>query len=207
MVELSGCFRIFKNIFTTVCTALTLLLIFQELYSFAVLKPTSISSEEKVLQASDLPEVVICADPGLDPKSIEKYGYDRDKYYRGSIDGDKFIGWKGTQNKKEVTDILEELLIMKSTNLIKTNPELGFTENHVSFTEPDISLRTLVYPYGRCISLREGFKNPSGHDPLPPFPFFKVFYEMPFGGTHLICYLEGWVTEEGGTEKCSSYFR
>ena len=161
MVELSGCFGFFsfKNIFTSVCTALTLLLIFQELYSFAVIKPTSISTEEKVLQASELPELVICADPGLDPKSIEKYGYDRDKYYRGSIDGDKFIGWKGTQNKKTVLDILEEVLIMKSTNLISTNPEVGYTEDHVSFTKPDISLRTLIYPYGRCISLRDGFKN------------------------------------------------
>ena len=114
-----------------------------------------------MLEARDLPEVVICADPGLDTTAIEKYGYDRDKYYRGSIDGNKFIGWKGTQNKKEVTDILEEVLIMKSANFIKTNSELGFTENHVSFTKPDISLRTLSYPYGRCISLREGFKNPS----------------------------------------------
>ena len=160
-MELSGCFRFFKNIFTAVCTVLTLLLIFQELYSFVVLKPTSISGEEKVLEASDLPEVVICADPGLDPKAIEKYGYDRDKYYRGSIDGDKFIGWKGSQKKKAVLDILEEVLIMKSTNLISTNPEVGYTEDHVSFTKPDISLRTLIYPYGRCISLREEFKNPS----------------------------------------------
>ena len=57
-MELSGCFRFFKNIFTAVCTLLTLLLIFQELYSFVVLKPTSISGEEKVLEASDLPEAV-----------------------------------------------------------------------------------------------------------------------------------------------------
>ena len=169
MVRLSfGCFGFFtfKNIFTLVCTALTLILIFQELYSFAVLKPTSIYREEKVLEARDLPEVVICADPGLDTTAIEKYGYDRDKYYRGSIDGNKFIGWKGTQNKKEVTDILEEVLIVKSTNLINKNSEAGFTEDHVSFTKADISLRTLVYPYGRCISIRERFKASSRINPL-----------------------------------------
>ena len=176
MVGLSACFGFFtfKNIFTAVCTALTLLLIFQELYSFAVIKPTSISTEEKVLQPNDLPEVVICADPGLDPKSIEKYGYDRDKYYRGSIDGDKFIGWKGTQNKKTVLEILEEVLIVKSTNLIKTNSEVGYTEDHVSFTKPDIALRTLIYPYGRCISLRERVqKSKSRNNVLDKTPFLK----------------------------------
>ena len=64
-----------KNVFTAVCTILTGLLIFKELFSFAVLRPTNTYQEEKQLDRSDLPEIVVCPDPGFDSDDLRKYGY------------------------------------------------------------------------------------------------------------------------------------
>ena len=76
------------------CTVLTFLLICQELFTFVVTKPTSMSTQEKELQMKDLPEVFICLEPGADIKVLKKYGYHPNVYYRGSS-MDKFIGWNG----------------------------------------------------------------------------------------------------------------
>ena len=62
-----------KNSFTKVCTILTALLIFEELFSFAVIKPTNTCEEEKELGKSDLPEIVIRPDPGID--NLRKHDY------------------------------------------------------------------------------------------------------------------------------------
>ena len=66
----------FKKVFTCVCVLLTSFLIFEELFNFLVTKPTTTSTEEKELEVSDLPEVVICVKPGFDHEVLKKYGYD-----------------------------------------------------------------------------------------------------------------------------------
>ena len=70
-----------KNFLALVCTSLTLLLVCQELYTFSITRPTTISTEEGIIEKEDLPEVVICSEPGLDLKVVDRYGYKRDTYY------------------------------------------------------------------------------------------------------------------------------
>ena len=65
----------FKNMFTLTCFLLTLALIYQVLFTFEVTRPTTTSKEEKELEITDLPEVVVCLDPGLSFKTLEKNGY------------------------------------------------------------------------------------------------------------------------------------
>ena len=65
----------FKNTFTLICSILTLALIYQVLFTYVVEKPTTTSKEEKELEITDLPEVVICLNPGLKYKTLMKYGY------------------------------------------------------------------------------------------------------------------------------------
>ena len=65
----------FKNMFTLTCSILTLALICQVLLTFAVTRPTTTSKEEKELEIADLPEVVVCLDPGLNFETLEKNGY------------------------------------------------------------------------------------------------------------------------------------
>ena len=90
-----------KNGFTLVCVSLTMLLIYQELVNFSVTKPTSTSKEEKKLDTSDLPEVVVCLDPGFDTEIKHRYNYRPSRYYKGLNEEHTFVGWNGggTENK------------------------------------------------------------------------------------------------------------
>ena len=54
-----------RNLFTSVCSVLTLLLICQELDTFVNIKPTSTSKEELEPGGADIPETVLCANPGF----------------------------------------------------------------------------------------------------------------------------------------------
>ena len=87
-----------ERVFKFTCTLLTLLLICQELYYFAVTKPTVTSAEEKGIDIRDLPEVVICLDTGFNKTVLKKYGY-KDHYSMGSLDGKGIIGWNGNENE------------------------------------------------------------------------------------------------------------
>ena len=144
-----------KKVFTFLCTILTLLLIYQELVAFAITKPTSNFQEEKRLEARDIPEVLLCFEPGFDVKVLEKYGYNADSYYRGSMDQDHFVGWNGGENEnKSSKDILEDVLVAKSYLLNESNfVEAYFTENFDSWVQAEVNMRILAYPIGRCISI------------------------------------------------------
>ena len=69
-----------KKVFTISCALFALFLICQELFTFAVTKPTSTSKAERDLKIDDLPEVVICLEPGLDSDVLKTYGYDIRSY-------------------------------------------------------------------------------------------------------------------------------
>ena len=155
------------NIFTAVCTALTALLIFKELFSFSVTRPTNTYEEEKQLERSDLPEVVVCPDPGFDLDDLRRHGYEKTySYYRGSADGAKFLGWNGGEKAENLSsqEILDDVLIVdnrlsgedtatvEGKKFIKVG---GYTNSDIDFevTSPIIALRILVFPYGRCLSI------------------------------------------------------
>ena len=102
-----------------------MLLIYQELVTFSVTKPTTTSKEEKKLDTSDLPEVVVCLDPGFDTEIMRKYNYRPIRYYRGVNDERTFVGWNGGKEEtKSSREILEEALIVKSQHVTKFSPHL-----------------------------------------------------------------------------------
>ena len=105
------------RIFKFICSLLTLLLICQELYCFAVTKPTVTSAEEKDIDIRDLPEVVICLDTGFNKTVLKKYGY-RDHYSMGSLDGKGIVGWNRNENEtKSSIEMLEEALIVQKEHI------------------------------------------------------------------------------------------
>ena len=89
---------IFRNIFIVLCSTITLFLLYQLLLSFAIEKPTTTTTIEKKLETTDLPDVVICMDPGYDNGTLNKYGYHSSAYYRGVLQpraSSPFVGWNG----------------------------------------------------------------------------------------------------------------
>ena len=101
-----------RNLFTSACALLSAFLICQELYIYMFVKPTTTAKEEKELKTLDIPETLICGEPGFDVAVLQKYGYTTyDTYYRGSMDGTHFVGWNGLKNEtKPANSILEKAL-------------------------------------------------------------------------------------------------
>ena len=137
-----------RNFFTLICSLLTTFLLTQELYTFAIVKPTSTAKEEEQLKASDIPDVVVCPDPGFNSSAFEKHGYMHfATYYRGSMDGDKFVGWNGNRNESS-QDILEDVL-SAGRNVQSLLSSASFRRDNVDYVGAEIELRTLAYPHGR----------------------------------------------------------
>ena len=139
-----------RTLFTLVCSVLTILLLLQELYNFVITKPTSTSIDEKQLETADIPDVVVCIDPGFNKTALEKYGYSG-TYYRGSMDGEKFVGWNGNGSKSS-HEILEEVLL-DGTAFHSLLRYVNFRRDNVDYVGADIDFKTLAFPYGRCISI------------------------------------------------------
>ena len=99
--------------------------------------------------------MVLCFEPGFDPKVLEQNGYNADTYYRGSMDQKSFVGWNGGENEnKSSKDILEEVLATKGQLLNEsTFVQAYFTEDYDNWVPAEVKMRTLAYPIGRCLSI------------------------------------------------------
>ena len=142
-----------KNVFTLLCSIITLILILHLFFIFIVEKPTSTSILEKELEILDLPYVVACVEPGLNDVTLSNHGYHISTYYRGAFQPDSsyFVGWNGGENEKiSSQEILEEaLLLPNSEELIES---AVYTKNHVDFEKAIITFKTLALPGpSRCI--------------------------------------------------------
>ena len=121
--------------------------------------PTITFKEEKDLDEADLPEVLLCPQSGFSSANLQRHGYET---YRGSADGDKFIGWNGVNTNLSSLQILEDVLILDNQlhgddtatvsgrELIKVS---GYTNNNIEFANISVDLRILAFPYGRCLSI------------------------------------------------------
>ena len=133
-----------KNMSTTICSILTLYLIYQVLFTYVVEKPTNTSREQKDLEISDLPEVMVCLDPGLNYTSLMKYGY-HSTYSLGVIDK-KFAGWNGgAQETKSSNEILEEVLLVPDSwrfNKPRLISSASYLENHIDLEQSEVTPST-----------------------------------------------------------------
>ena len=141
-----------RNLLTSVCAILSALMILQELYNFMIVKPTTAAKEEKEMMFSDIPETVICANPGFYSAVLARYGYGNGFYHRGSMDGKHFVGWNGHKNESKSADsILEEALTVgKKIHSLFTAIDFS-NDNERDRSQADTEFRTLSFPIGRCL--------------------------------------------------------
>ena len=141
---------IVKSIFKVLCLAISFFLILQLIYVFVDEKPTSTTNLDEMLDITDLPEVIICMDPGFNNSVLEKYGYNINYFWRGASTGpgEKFVGWNGDKDyNKSSHEILEEALLFP-----KRQGHLSqavYFENLDDFREAPVSFRMPMAPYGR----------------------------------------------------------
>ena len=147
----------FRNFFKLICALLTVFLIYQELFTFAIEKPTTTSKEDREIDINDIPDVVMCLEPGIDTNVLRQYGYKQVRsYYRGAINR-KFIGWNGnTKRKKSSKDILEEALIVKDKHIKRSIflKKAQYRTRGMQLKSLEIGQRMLAWPYGRCFSIK-----------------------------------------------------
>ena len=133
-----------KNVFTVLSLAITSLLIYQLLVTFLAEKPTTTAKMEKKLEKSDLPQVVVCMEPGFNSLTLEKLGYHVSIYYRGALQPNSslFVGWNGNSpENKSSHEILEEaLLLPKDEGLVL---EASYTEDFKDNEKAVVTFRTL----------------------------------------------------------------
>ena len=144
-----------KKVFKITCALLTLFLIYRALYTFSVTKPTSTSRAEKDLKITDLPEVVICLEPGLDSEKLEGYGYKIHSYYKGKVDHSGNLSWNGRKGEtKSSREILDETLIVKKQHINSTKFIWRATYySSQGVRKGKVDLRTLAHPFGRCFNI------------------------------------------------------
>ena len=151
----------FKNMFTLIGLTLTVYLISDGLLTYKVEKPTTTSKEERHLDITHLPEVLVCLDPGLDYQSLAKYGY-YSSYWAGVMHTwGKFVGWNGGEKEtKSSRDILEEALLVpdgwgsNKTRLIRDG-FFWFWDPSLTLQAIQAEVKTVIlsYPWGRCVSI------------------------------------------------------
>ena len=112
---------------------------------------------------------MICMEPGLDSDVLKNYGYRVTTYWRGSMDTRKFVGWNGdgTENKSSHAILEEALTVHRDFRFVFMS--ISFRKDHVTRVSADTKFKTLVYPYGKCLSilsLPEESSNINGIDSL-----------------------------------------
>ena len=159
-----------------------MLLIYQLLLTYLVKKPTTTSEQKKDLELSDLPEVVVCLEPGLNSSSLEENGYHPTMYWRGvlQLNGEDFVGWNGGIDvNKSSTEILQEALLITDFNKSKLISSNGYSTNDFAVIKlSKHSIRTLTYPFGRCVSFDPTSQN--NWDSQTPNYVFIIFNNSAF---------------------------
>ena len=101
-----------KTIFAVICWAITIGLLIKLLHTFSVAKPTTSTKIEKNLEDTDIPEVVICLDPGYNNVTLAKHGYNVNSYWQGAMQSyTKFVGWNGNSSENQSHEIFEEAMV------------------------------------------------------------------------------------------------
>ena len=136
------------------CTTLTLILIYQELETFTVSRPTMSSVEQRAMDKNSFPEVTVCLDPSISKDQAQRNGYDITVYYKGMQNTNtSFVGWNGVDEHMNSIDILEDILTL--------NPEMDliwayFTtvlRDQTGFVNVNVTYTKAVYPVGKCALL------------------------------------------------------
>ena len=149
------------NFFKTLCFAITMFLLYQLFVTYTTEKPTTTTKIEKELETKDLPNVVVCLDPGFSNASAIKYGYPVTFYWAGlMMPGElefNFVGWNGdgTENKSS-RDILEEMFLLPESLDVVPSAEF-LTEDYNTGYKADVTFRHLMFPFGRCMFLRPSY--------------------------------------------------
>ena len=149
-------FRILKFLFIIIASYL----IFEELYNFAVVKPSYTSTLKRKLSTEDFPEMIVCPEPSIDVNEVASKGYQGVKeYFMGFEDfGMPLMGWSGNKSAN-ASKVIEDISTLKTAeDCYPRTPSLSniWSIDNMDFELIQFSLTKALYTAplsGRCSKL------------------------------------------------------
>ena len=145
-------FLLRKATVPVLCFLLTCYIMFKVTFTFAITKPTSSSQESILFGSETFPDVVVCADPGIDQKVSNQYGYnDSWAFFLGTYgtwDG-QFVGWSGIRGEASSTKIFDEMANVKAKQGGLISKTLFYDKDHTYDHQSD-EFRMMSLPHYRC---------------------------------------------------------
>ena len=149
-------YRFLKLFFTIFASYL----IFEEFYTFWVLKPTYTTASKRDKKPEDFPDILLCPEPAIDIEAGISRGYEGiDEYYLGFnlLDGLHQIGWVGNISEN-LTTVSEEISILKSEIDCPISDKTFFTFDVFNISETlnwvDFKLTKALYPNHICCKVK-----------------------------------------------------
>ena len=142
-----------------ICFICALWFIYDELFQFLIVRPTSTSDGLASLDSKTFPEIMVCTSPPYNLEKLEQYGYSSViLYYLGLMQDGSFIGWGGVENMSS-REILENVVS------VKDHSEIFYVEfyskDNYSYIPAKVEPERANYPFGRCFKIQtdDPFKN------------------------------------------------
>ena len=161
-------YRFLKILFTILASYL----IFEEFYTFLVVKPTYNTNTKRKMGTEDFPDMILCPDPPIDMAATNSKGYEGVQEYFMGIGPDFFkvlehMGWIGNKSE-DINKVSEDISILKSSWDCPMGNESYFwyqDSKSLTFELIELELAKALYPNHICCKVV-----------LPEFsPMYPVF--------------------------------
>ena len=168
-------------------------LIFEEFYTYLVVKPTYTTTIKRYLKHEDFPEILLCPQPAIDVDAAKSKGYGKgiQQFFYGVLDGEvrnNTITWTGN-GSEEVKKVSDEVASIKSVEDCPFGNEsiMWFKNDDIWFVELiNFKLSKALFPFHICCKVINP-KNNTEQNPINGFQIsfssknrkfdsFKVFF-------------------------------
>ena len=102
-------------IFKTVCVFLSIYLLYLELYSFFIEKPTQTSLRKTALDPSTFPTISLCSFVGINLTYLKENGYGHHQYFNGIFKGG--FGWSGIHGRPAL-ELMDVAMILSNLTVV-----------------------------------------------------------------------------------------
>ena len=158
------------------CTFITLIMIYKEIHTFAVVKPTITIQETDSISMDTFPRVFACTQKPFDTNALLGNGYSTEMLRYGlgvlgpvkSKEELKTTGWSGNGTLNSI-DLLDQLVSIKSEREIRAY-EVG---KGLTFSYAKRRLTRATYPDGKCVEVSHKTEN------LNNFRSFQIISNLP----------------------------
>ena len=130
---------------------LTCWLILEELWLCLHTRPTLLSVSKARLEASHLPDVLVCPLPGFDVAQLQQLGYNQTYQYTFGLSKEgNLIGWTGNETEGSIKEIAKKISVMKEETdcpSVVATFQVNGERSSISLTA---AITRALYPHGRC---------------------------------------------------------